>query len=43
MEEQLPPLAQKYGQQLDIVGVDVNHETGLKIYQDMLGPIKRTR
>jgi uncharacterized membrane protein len=36
MEEQLPPLAQKYGQQLDIVGVDVNHETGLKIYQDML-------
>lgn len=36
MEKHLPPLVQKYGNQLDIVGVDVNHEVGLKIYQDML-------
>jgi uncharacterized membrane protein/thiol-disulfide isomerase/thioredoxin len=36
MEDHLPPLAQKYGEQLDIVGVDVNHEVGLKMYQDML-------
>jgi uncharacterized membrane protein/glutaredoxin-related protein len=36
MEEHLPPLVQKYGQQLDIVGVDVNHEVGLKMYQAML-------
>jgi uncharacterized membrane protein len=36
MEVHLPPLAQKYGNQLDIVGVDVNHEVGLQMYQDML-------
>lgn len=36
MEEHLPPLVQKYGQQLDIVGVDVNHEVGLQMYQAML-------
>jgi uncharacterized membrane protein/thiol-disulfide isomerase/thioredoxin len=36
MEQQLPPLVQKYGKQLDIVGVDVNHEVGLRIYQAML-------
>jgi len=36
MEEQLPPLVEKYGKQLDIVGVDVNHEVGLQIYQAML-------
>jgi uncharacterized membrane protein len=36
MEEHLPPLAQKYGKQLDIVGVDVNHEVGLRMYEDML-------
>lgn len=36
MEKYLPPLAQKYGQQLDIVGVDVNHELGMEIYQSML-------
>jgi thiol-disulfide isomerase/thioredoxin len=36
MEEQLPPLAQKFGKQLDIVGVDVDHEVGLEMYQAML-------
>lgn len=36
MEKYLPPLVQKYGQQLDIVGVDVNHEVGMEIYQSML-------
>jgi len=36
MEEHLPPLAQKYGQQLDIVGVDVNHQVGMEMYQSML-------
>jgi uncharacterized membrane protein len=36
MEVHLPPLAQKYGQQLDIVGIDVNHEVGYEMYQAML-------
>lgn len=36
MEVHLPPLVQKYGKQLDIVGVDVNHEVGLQMYQAML-------
>jgi uncharacterized membrane protein len=36
MEEHLPPLVQKYGEQLEIVGVDVNHEVGLQMYQAML-------
>lgn len=36
MEEHLPPMAQKYGKQLDIVGVDVNHEVGMQMYQTML-------
>ena len=36
MEVYLPPLAQKYGQKLDIVGVDVNHEVGLQMYQSMV-------
>jgi uncharacterized membrane protein/thiol-disulfide isomerase/thioredoxin len=36
MEQQLPPLVQKYGKQLDIVGVDVNHAVGLQMYQAML-------
>jgi uncharacterized membrane protein len=36
MEEHLPPLVQKYGEQLDIVGIDVNHEVGLQMYQAML-------
>lgn len=36
MDVHLPPLAQKYGQQLDIVGIDVNHEVGYEMYQAML-------
>ena len=36
MEQQLPPLVEKYGKQLDIVGVDVNHQVGLQMYQEML-------
>lgn len=36
MENDLPPLVQKYPGQLDIVGVDVNHEVGSNLYQAML-------
>lgn len=36
MEVHLPPLVQKYGEQLDIVGIDVNQEVGMKMYQDLL-------
>lgn len=36
MEEDLPPLIQKYGSQLEIVGIDVTHEVGANLYQAML-------
>lgn len=36
MEQDLPPLVQKYGDQLEIVGVDIDHEVGSALYQSML-------
>jgi uncharacterized membrane protein len=33
MEETLPPLANKYKDQLDVVGIDVDHEVGQNLYQ----------
>lgn len=36
MEQDLPPLVQKYGDQLEIVGVDIDHEVGAALYQAML-------
>lgn len=36
MEQHLPPLVQKYGSQLDIIGIDVDHEVGALIYQNMI-------
>ncbi|MFM8319486.1 MAG: vitamin K epoxide reductase family protein [Chloroflexota bacterium] len=36
MEQHLPPLVEKYGAQLDVIGVDVEHEVGQNLYQAML-------
>lgn len=36
MEQHLPPLVAQYPGQLDIVGVDVDHEVGANLYQAML-------
>lgn len=36
MEQHLPPLVQQYGSQLDIIGIDVDHEVGQLIYQNMI-------
>jgi len=36
MEQDLPPLVQKYGDQLEIVGIDIDHEVGASLYQSML-------
>jgi uncharacterized membrane protein len=33
MTEDLPPLAEKYGEQLQIIGVDVTYEEGQNLYQ----------
>ncbi len=33
MEKYLPPITQKYGSKLDIVGIDVTQEAGVKLYQ----------
>ncbi len=36
MENVLPPLVEKYGGQLDIVGIDTSQPTGLDLYQAMV-------
>jgi len=36
MEEILPPLVEKYGDQLDIVGIDISIPAGQQLYMDMV-------
>jgi uncharacterized membrane protein len=36
MENVLPPIVAEYPNQLDIVGIDVSHPVGLKLYQDSI-------
>ncbi len=36
MEKYLPPLKEKYGNQLQLVGIDTSHQVGSQLYEDMI-------